>query len=1104
MENKTHKRPSKTALQTLLISRFPNSGKDFSSLWISDTPNRYGEFDVNYQTQWYDYRTFLAEFDLTNDEISKVEYDAKARLDKSMYGINELKKQCIGMIQYSTSDAFNYSQLLFLMEKCQVSYEYLIQIAKPLYFFGNEKGEKQGNYKRWIGKGGKKEIFIESAPNIDLGIKYITRHKYNGHNKPWGRTVYNYLYGHENAFTKEQYLSENTVAVAKLEGEPDVIAFNAIFRPFGIVGVTMGGVGSWNHESEQLKHIKKLAPNAVFLSIFDVDLAGENASKAQNSDTVVIDWQDVFPTMDLVKGFDVCNAVCVHGGKEMLFNAVMHAIEKAKTAVQVVEKQVVAPENETPVSIVNYKENDNGFVHYNHVQVAKYLDEFRTPLLKLIRMSGRLCLHGHPELGKTTFVKNLAYDDESLRILGVKRVIFVTERVILVKEVANSTGAIIARGKSFKEKDCLMDGERLIAVNSDNVMKIKNLLNDSLLVCDEFDKWTTDAGYRDAHNLLIECFEDAPFVLLMSATPDRKVAKHLNFNYIQCSSAYRMENKKFFFRYVATDNYQTAYISNIKSNLSKRHIVFHDSKAKLEISKTELEKMNLKCVIISRDELNDNASEFNTNGGLNGLGKYDVILCTSIADAGIDIRCKIDSVHLQFNMPIRSAVQAMQRGRGEVNLETDVFCYHSEKTPIEGAAQLTDFGAKINIALNDCKGLDMLSKCRNIRDIAENLQGSLQKMSYYSEKHGKFCVNVPYCSFLSEKKPTSISEHTQALQDLDAAIYIVDDAIEIDSEVKDAVKLAVGKRTDFNAECRKMARAFIQTSLGNAIDYASEHAPKPKDGQKESIKTMCVKYIKNKPFDGQRFEPCEDKKNECEKHVYEGYLTATNTIIFAWLKRFFEISKYVKGYDSTHFVTFSDDVYKIEIRRLVTQLRETKETARLSAKDEKAKERSAKLSKELSEHRNKTLTKVQLKQIVSKIYPIVTGSEWLSYTSSVNRIVESKDGFTIGNQWTLDAAVKSLNGILLTANDLNAFLDAPKTFNEICEHFSDEKETTIRTLLAAFPHETMYTFEGLRSIKGIQELKKETHSKSEVRLMIKELVENGTIQKDTYYVKLNT
>jgi Helicase conserved C-terminal domain/Type III restriction enzyme, res subunit len=1016
---KKYNRPIIWELRQALRAKYPQS--KFQSVYLSKTPYQ-GEYTVYYASQGIQmpFTAFCDHFGIDPQSIKTEAIEILDEDNNALKGVNQFKKNILSDVGYLPKHSLLYKKIIAdYAVKCSIPMDYAETIIRPVEWvrYVNDPSKKHYKPAYLIGS----HFFTPDSVNAIGELHTAKMPVY---------TVHNLLYPlfHLTDKKRDERLLEGKEHFILLEGQNDCNAFNYHFKDTIYFAVTVGGVKNWINAKIQLDYLKSLRPSALFFTLFDNDDAGLGTELPFATKLL---WTTLFKT-ELKKGFDVCDAFQTFPNAKAL---ILKELQTVRTQVENEKAFLAECEAEAPVLVKQTKRTAirtntyNDEVRYKSIIVDKYLDEKRNELIHNLLDAKRLLIHGHTELGKTTLFKNLSEDKRLMELLNIQHIILVTPRVMLADEMYKSSDSIhtvLARGRHFSVTDITPEN-KLIITNIDNIGKLTAILPKSLLIVDESHKATSDSSFRNQQNVLFDILHLAPYVIMMTATPDMNICNYLNFSYLHCSSLYRTQHKKFKVYYIPFEknkDYLPCYLSNIAERKHQRHLVYQDSKDLLEIAAQKCTEMGLKSVIITRETCQQLVQE-----GLEKLEKYDVLLCTSIADAGIDLKFKIDCVHTPFHMNTRDIVQAMGRGRGVVNWTTNVFCYHSEKIPqtsdliekdrffpilgdedelIEFAKE--GFWEEIAKAEQYCKGLNMILAVngRN-KDGWTKLGHTLEKTIYYSELTGKYKVNFPFCSYLATERPLSIEAHFAELQALDNCVFrgdwepeTEDSTTEVlhptDAGIGADVKTALNAKKLSKKQLRNEAKEYIKKDLLNAILYYSQLL---KD---ENRKNEIVDWLRTKDLDvaAGAIPPLMDEHN----------IKDFNDNIRTLIERFFEIRKAVKDYESTYFVEFSDANFRFELRKLVIQWRLKQPNQELSSIDATSKMNAKKLRHELHkvEQNDKLLTKDELVKMVKKVYKTVRGSEKIMYAMYGTDLIKIKDKYKIGVQWTLEDSINVLTG----------------------------------------------------------------------------------------------
>jgi hemerythrin-like domain-containing protein len=817
-----------------------------------------------------------------------------------------------------------------------------------------------------------------------------------------------------------QINNKKDIVILIVEGEDDVITINNNCKH--IKAVTFGGVTS-PFSKDVLSYIDNHFKGAFIC--FDSDNAGlKGASEMQKrhdllafcvnnpinaNDEKCKDVSDLFRSVK-----QIVSDKSKHSFEfEMLLTCQIHDCinayntELKRLVREKVEKQrVIEKERQKVIEIENnYKKIENQkhliskYLSSGCLNVDRYISEKKDILIDFLCGFDRVLLHANTNTGKTYFVGTLI-NETTFQLLGIDRIIYVVPRRLLGSDIANELSKIVNTafidGSANQSEIAHALMCKIVVVTMDSLTKFDNVLSSSLLVLDEIQKNESDTTFRSAPNNILERLHIPKKVLAITATPNIVLYKELGFQYIYLNSLNR--NKGVRTRFVNFDKlvgkenkatYKEMICREIESTQGKC-VVLLNNKTDLQIIKDTI--VSKKCVLITSDTYESVLQ--NDVSNKEKISDFDVILCTSILDAGVNLRFHIEKFITKFDTKTYDAVQLLGRDRiGIINelviLRKTVFDFIPPKA--QPSFERVVYEAQLQSSiLNECQNLNNLYNDNSKQDAVKYGES---RYVFFSKLNNRYETDYFALGNDCYTHPQSETDYFAALQNYDNAfkemsIEYIDFKIDTKQDLAD------------NLEA-------VTTDVKNNNDCAKQKAIELIASDLKGVANTVSKFTKNVNLK-KRLEPIKGASsieidNETRPFAEKALSKYVN------INECFEVK-------NTAFLGMSELDYKSFKSVLLTQIELKADPKTLTPLELKRQKATKSLQKMLTELRKKHVTSISkyIKVVENcSINGIETTEKLETLEGKLQRIFElfdferiEKDGFLTGlelkQRWSLD------------------------------------------------------------------------------------------------------
>jgi hypothetical protein len=652
------------------------------------------------------------------------------------------------------------------------------------------------------------------TPSFQIGCKHFIPNQKNDKGekttlKFWVYTVHNYLFPlhHLGDKARDRRLLENKKHFVFCEGENDVNCFNYHFQDTPFFAVTVGGVQAWTKATEQKKYLNELLPNAKWITLFDNDLAGNS--------TIVEGTVRAHVFKNENKGFDVCDAFQKYpNAKELILLALNDAtIDKSIT-----------------------------------INVDNYIGEKFDEVVDYIANSRKVLIHANTGTGKTYFVGNMA-NEITFQKLGIQRIIYVVPRRLLSMDISKDltkrgVSAIILKRSHAK---CDLLDYKVVITTVDSLPLLDTLLDSSLVVLDEPQKHESDMSFRIVPRNILSRLDFAAKVVAITATPNLDLYKILGFSYMRVNAEKRTKHVKVTFLSFDKMTYVAAILGQIKG---KTAILLQDKSDLYEIQRA---LPHLESIVICADTVEHVMTQ--------DLAQFDLFLCTSVVDAGINFHFHIDTFIAPFATRVCDLAQFVGRNRTDLERNLIALRKNSEKEPEKmGTSNFFKAAAQIQKCCDTCN--------ESQNDIPyEKYDRKPMETVYTYYNNNMYCIDYLTLANNCYVHPLTFDEMFERLRGFDDAFQsfeirtgfeniqleqLAKEEAKVTRKEREAVKIEVLQQISNDVEtfCQVIANGTKSESLKEQIEIHCKLHPKAeinlinKDCQYSQVLAVGEKLVK--------------------------------------------------------------------------------------------------------------------------------------------------------------------------------------------------------------------------------------------------------------------
>jgi hypothetical protein len=596
-----------------------------------------------------------------------------------------------------------------------------------------------------------------------------------------------------------QINNKKDVVILIVEGEDDVLTVNNNCKL--VKAITFGGVTS-PFSKDVLSYLDNNFKGAFIC--FDNDSAGlKGASEQQKKHSLLSfivnnplnpndekykDVSDLFRSIKQIVTDKSKQSVefemlltcqindCVNAYNRELKRIENEKAQSERAKLDIIEKERIRLEAIETEHLKAQKRKDLE-KHFSNetLEVTRYISEKTDILTDALLAYDKILLHGNTHTGKTYFVSTLVNETMFCK-LGIEKIIYVVPRKFLgndiVNELSKSVNTSFVDGTAKQsELDHAMTC-KIIVVTMDSLPKFDNCINTSLLVLDEIQKNESDSLFRNAPQNILERLNRAKKTLAITATPNIQLYNSLGFKYIRIESKTREKKVNVTFcdfeRITGRENkatYKESILHYINANSGKTCVLLNN-KTDLEVIKNCLD--GKKCVLIT-SETCESVLE-NDRIGKEKLKDFDVFLCTSVVDAGVNLRFHISRFITKNDTKVYDAVQLV--GRDRTGLPNEIVILNKIKDSEPEQKPIADYQK----VLTEAQILaDVLNKCPNLININTEKEkfNSLKPMErqylFWDKIQNQYSIDYFGLANDCYTHPTSHKEYFEALQNYDNA-----------------------------------------------------------------------------------------------------------------------------------------------------------------------------------------------------------------------------------------------------------------------------------------------------------------------------------------------
>lgn len=459
----------------------------------------------------------------------------------------------------------------------------------------------------------------------------------------------------------------------------------------GVYTISFGGVNVCNNT---IRELKNTFPKAKIYTLFDNDKTGLNAGvkAALENNIIHIDFKRVLGEYSTFAKYtidtdikDICELY--------MQSCLLHGYSESSV---IIEELIKFCAQFGKIENIETRKDQKVFKSYlgqfYDLRINQYISESinsRFDILKnLLRIHEKCVLSSPAGTGKTRMLITLCgeFYGEKLGFiknnLGCKSVVIGTPTTSIatqlyydfLKEGFDREDVTLVSGGQVTGD--ITEGKIIISV-FDSLTKdeIVQLLDNSLLVIDEFHQLTNDSHYRKssmAHT--VNLLRIAKRKLLLSATPNLLFCTdaHDLFGYtlIKCTPSIKNRIDGFIYKHNEKLTDLAGHIVNSSANVNGHILIKIDNLGKLETIKEYLDSIGESSVIVSSKEKkykenNEHYKQLMRTGSISNDIKF--ILTTTVLEAGVSIKSKLSEIHILDTKNIDRIIQLATRGR----LQTD-------------------------------------------------------------------------------------------------------------------------------------------------------------------------------------------------------------------------------------------------------------------------------------------------------------------------------------------------------------------------------------------------------------------------------------------------
>lgn len=461
-------------------------------------------------------------------------------------------------------------------------------------------------------------------------------------------------------------------------GEDDALCINQNLNKYGIFSVC-----SWNETT----CIPKTVANDLLSRFERCFVLGDNDNPqttkksyeiAKETGFIWIDTDNSRALLDIPMSFDVCD---IYKGFDL--------------------KQFITFCIETNHQIQDYKDDPDSIKvdHCYKINCRKYIGQNEPNQFGIVPLNfiqnvltehNRVILDGLAGIGKSTLIGKIVSDfpvlfegqqpySKNLELLGIKHTIILEPTTAITDQLHGSFNEWklkvgVIKGGTGKVQQADIENESVTIVTFDSLEKITPILEDSLLIIDEFHQLSIDLSYRDkeAFKLVEQLMFKAKKLLLMSATPtliytqSKELHKQFGFKLIKAIQSVKNKIEVTEIQYKGALKDVPLYIADNYAHEQGTILIKRDDKKTLNAAAKIIQERGLKQDVFyskdrSRKEDNKNYQSIMKNGLT--VDKLKALLFTSLLEAGVSLKFPVSFTCLLDVESWQKVIQLSSRAR---------------------------------------------------------------------------------------------------------------------------------------------------------------------------------------------------------------------------------------------------------------------------------------------------------------------------------------------------------------------------------------------------------------------------------------------------------